>query len=95
MVILFLRIIDFDVHTVPTCSGSSGATPTPSSGGSSGSVLGSGAVGGQTPRGESQEAASTPGSRARAEERKKKKTFYAKLKRDEDDKMAELAAKYR
>ena len=85
-------IIHFDV---PTCSGSSGATPTPSSGGSSGSVLGSGAMGGQTPRGESQEAASTPGSRARAEERKKKKTFYAKLKRDEDDKMAELAAKYR
>ena len=40
-------------------------------------------------------AASTPGSRDRAESRKKKKSFYAKLKRDEDDKMAELAAKYR
>jgi IK cytokine len=31
----------------------------------------------------------------RAEKRKKKKSYYAKLKREEDDKMAELAAKYR
>ena len=31
----------------------------------------------------------------KAEKRKKKKSFYAKLKRQEDDKMAELAAKYR
>ena len=53
---------------------------------------------------------STPGSRVgsapgsateskelseKAEKRKKKKSFYAKLKRQEDDKMAELAAKYR
>ena len=29
------------------------------------------------------------------EKRKKKKSYYAKLKRQEDDKMAELAAKYR
>ena len=58
--------------------------------------MGSGASGGQTPgRGESEGAASTPGSRARAENRKQKKQFYAKLKRDEDDKMKELEAKYR
>ena len=75
--------------------GSTGAAATPSSGGSSGSMLGGGALGGQTPRGDSERAASTPGSRDRAESRKKKKSFYAKLKRDEDDKMAELAAKYR
>ena len=31
----------------------------------------------------------------KAEKRKKKKSFYAQLKRQEDDKMAELAAKYR
>ena len=31
----------------------------------------------------------------RGEKRKKKKSYYAKLKRQEDDKMAELAAKYR
>lgn len=33
--------------------------------------------------------------RGKAEERKKRKNYYAKLKKDEDDKMAELAAKYR
>lgn len=31
----------------------------------------------------------------RAERRRKKKSFYAKLKKQEDDKMAELAKKYR
>merc|ERR1719188_1052888 len=76
-------------------SGSSGSapTPTPSSGssGGGGGVLGGG--GAMTPRADA--ASSTPGSRARAESRKHKKSFYAKLKRDEDDKMAELAAKYR
>jgi len=37
----------------------------------------------------------TPDSGDRGEKRKKKKSYYAKLKRQEDDKMAELAAKYR
>lgn len=32
---------------------------------------------------------------SKAAERKKKKSFYAKMKKDEDDKLAELAAKYR
>ena len=31
----------------------------------------------------------------KAAERRKKKNFYAKMKKDEEDKMAELAAKYR
>jgi len=31
----------------------------------------------------------------KAEKRRKKRSYYAKLKKDEDDKMAELAAKYR
>lgn len=31
----------------------------------------------------------------KAERRRKKKSFYAKLKKQEDDKMAELAEKYR
>ena len=35
------------------------------------------------------------GTSEKAEKRKKKKNYYAKLKRQEDDKMAELAAKYR
>merc|ERR1719209_970254 len=33
--------------------------------------------------------------KGKAEERRKRKTYYAKLRKDEDDKMAELAAKYR
>ena len=39
----------------------------------------------------------TPRARdkGKADKRREKKTYYAKLKKDEDDKMAELAAKYR
>merc|ERR1711962_1554197 len=39
----------------------------------------------------------TPRARdkSKADKRREKKTYYAKLKKDEDDKMAELAAKYR
>jgi IK cytokine len=36
-----------------------------------------------------------PSKSDKAEKRKKKKSHYAKLKREEDEKMAELAAKYR
>ncbi|KAJ9589622.1 hypothetical protein L9F63_017207 [Diploptera punctata] len=39
--------------------------------------------------------ASVPSSLPSAERRRKKKSFYAKLKKQEDDKMAELAKKYR
>merc|ERR1711874_389667 len=44
------------------------------------------------------EADKTPlrgGDPDKAEKRRKKRSYYAKLKKDEDDKMAELAAKYR
>jgi len=47
-----------------------------------------GRSGGATPR-------SMRMDKGKAEERRKKKTYYAKLKKDEDDKMAELAEKYR
>merc|ERR1719507_1059719 len=56
---------------------------TPKAGGTSSSGSGQGAAS------ESKELSE------KAEKRKKKKSFYAKLKRQEDDKMAELAAKYR
>ena len=58
-------------------------------------------LGGQTPGGGAMSGGSTPSmtprrvDKAKAEERRKKKTYYAKLKKDEDDKMAELASKYR
>lgn len=50
-----------------------------------------------TVRDASAKTAQTPviGGNNRAELRKKKKSFYAKLKKQEDDKMAELAEKYR
>jgi len=47
-----------------------------------------GRSGGATPRGGRMD-------KGKAEERRKRKTYYAKLRKDEDDKMAELAAKYR
>ena len=53
-------------------------------------------VGGTSSSGSGQGAASENKELSeKAEKRKKKKSFYAKLKRQEDDKMAELAAKYR
>merc|ERR1712038_1873950 len=62
-----------------------GTTPAPNSSGKArvSSVGGSGAI------------ADSKELSEKAEKRKKKKSFYAKLKRQEDDKMAELAAKYR
>jgi len=62
-----------------------GATPAPNSSGKPrvSSVGGSGSI------------ADSKELSEKAEKRKKKKSFYAKLKRQEDDKMAELAAKYR
>jgi len=69
-----------------------GQTPAlPSSGGENtpgGGAMSGGRSGGATPR-------SVRMDKGKAEERRKKKTYYAKLKKDEDDKMAELAEKYR
>ena len=56
--------------------------------------------GAETPGGGAMGAGKTPATprardKGKADKRREKKTFYAKLKKDEDDKMAELAAKYR
>jgi len=67
----------------------------------SGAVPATPSLGGSTPGGGAMSGGKTPSmtprrvDKAKAEERRKKKTYYAKLKKDEDDKMAELAAKYR
>ena len=58
-------------------------------------------LGGVTPGGGAMSGGKTPSmtprrvDKAKAEERRTKKKYYAKLKKDEDDKMAELASKYR
>merc|ERR1719419_1574855 len=65
------------------------SAPTPAHG-SAAQTPGGGAMGaGKVPQ--------TPRARdkGKADKRREKKTYYAKLKKDEDDKMAELAAKYR
>merc|ERR1712173_184775 len=65
------------------------SAPTPAHG-SAAQTPGEGAMGaGKVPQ--------TPRARdkGKADKRREKKTYYAKLKRQEDDKMAELAAKYR
>ena len=54
----------------------------------------------QTPGGGAMGAGKVPQTprardKGKADKRREKKTYYAKLKKDEDDKMAELAAKYR
>ena len=63
-----------------------GQTPAPGSEHSSGATPGKPGL--ATPR-------TARMDKGKAEERRKRKTYYAKLKKDEDDKMAELAAKYR
>ena len=74
-------------------------TPRAGSGAAPGSATPS--LGGVTPGGGAMSGGKTPSmtprrvDKAKAEERRKKKTYYAKLKKDEDDKMAELASKYR
>ena len=66
-----------------------------------GAVPATPSLGGVTPGGGAMSGGKTPSmtprrvDKAKAEERRKKKTYYAKLKKDEDDKMAELASKYR
>jgi len=68
-----------------------GQTPAPQSLGGvtpGGGAMSAGKSGSATPR-------SVRLDKGKAEERRRKKTYYAKLKKDEDDKMAELAAKYR
>ena len=53
-----------------------------------GGAMAGGRPGGATPRSERMD-------KEKAELRRKRKTYYAKLRKDEDDKMAELAEKYR
>ena len=67
-----------------------GQTPAPPTPGMTpgGGAMSGGRSGAATPR-------SARMDKGKAEERRRKKTYYAKLKKDEDDKMAELAAKYR
>lgn len=67
-----------------------GQTPAPGSG--------SQTPGGQTPSSQGKKKKDAKNYRydkEKAEERRRKKIYYAKLRKDEDDKMAELAAKYR
>ena len=67
----------------------------------SGAVPATPSLGGVTPGGGAMSGGKTPSmtprrvDKAKAEERRTKKKYYAKLKKDEDDKMAELASKYR
>merc|ERR550532_2972903 len=67
----------------------------------SGAVPSTPSLGGVTPGGGAMSGGKTPSmtprrvDKAKAEERRTKKKYYAKLKKDEDDKMAELASKYR
>ena len=66
-------------------------TSGPASLGSMTPALGSGSVPStpQTPKGDK------AANLSKEDKRKKKKNFYAKMKRNEDDKLAELASKYR
>jgi len=80
---------DFRKLMMTPRAGQTPAPPTPGGGVTpGGGAMAGGRSGGATPR-------SMRMDKGKAEERRKKKTYYAKLKKDEDDKMAELAEKYR
>ena len=80
---------DFRKLMMTPRAGQTPAPPTPGGGVTpGGGAMAGGRTGGATPR-------SGRMDKGKAEERRKKKTYYAKLKKDEDDKMAELAEKYR
>jgi len=80
---------DFRKLMMTPRAGQTPAPPTPGGGVTpGGGAMAGGRSGGATPRGGRMD-------KGKAEERRKRKTYYAKLRKDEDDKMAELAAKYR
>eukprot|EP00092_Neocalanus_flemingeri_P030432 GFUD01033034.1.p1 GENE.GFUD01033034.1~~GFUD01033034.1.p1 ORF type:complete len:603 (+),score=272.53 GFUD01033034.1:57-1865(+) len=79
---------DFRKLMMTPRAGQTPAPPTPGGVTPGGGAMSGGKSGGATPR-------SVRMDKGKAEERRKKKTYYAKLKKDEDDKMAELAEKYR
>ena len=80
---------DFSKLMMTPRAGQTPAPPTPGGGVTpGGGATSGGRTGGATPR-------SGRMDKEKAEERRKRKTYYAKLRKDEDDKMAELAEKYR